>query len=99
MKSDFAGQPASRQQLQRPVDSGHADARVVFLDQPVQFVDRKMFPGFEEGSQDGVALFGLLQTDALEMLQEDSFRFADVLLRDVRLIVDSFLQHVGRRGR
>jgi hypothetical protein len=28
------------------------------------------------------------------MLQENSFGFADVLLRDGRLIVDSFLQHV-----
>jgi hypothetical protein len=29
------------------------------------------------------------------MLQENSLGFADVLLRDGRLIVDSFLQHVG----
>jgi hypothetical protein len=31
------------------------------------------------------------------MLQENSFGFADILPRDGRLIVDSFLQHVGRR--
>ena len=45
VKRNFAGQSATRQKLQRPVDRGYADARVVFLDQPVQFVDRKMFPG------------------------------------------------------
>jgi hypothetical protein len=32
------------------------------------------------------------------MLQENSFGLADVLPRDGRLIVDSLLQHVGRRG-
>jgi hypothetical protein len=33
------------------------------------------------------------------MLKENSFGFADVLARNGRLIVNSFLQHVGRRGR
>ena len=93
VKSDFAGQPATRQQFQRPVNGGDADARVVFLDQAVQFVDGKMLPGFEKCPQNGIALLGLLQADALEVLQEYSFRFADVLPRDGRLIVDSFLQH------
>jgi hypothetical protein len=32
------------------------------------------------------------------MLQENSLGFADVLARDGGLIVDSLLQHVGRRG-
>jgi hypothetical protein len=32
------------------------------------------------------------------MLQENSSGFADVLARDGGPIVDSFLQHVGRRG-
>jgi hypothetical protein len=32
------------------------------------------------------------------MLQKNSFGLADVLPRDGRLIVDSFLQHVGRHG-
>jgi hypothetical protein len=32
------------------------------------------------------------------MAKENSFGFADALRRDGRLIVDSFLQHVGRRG-
>src|SRR5260370_39262737 len=61
----------------------------------MQFVDRKMFARLEECPQNRIALFGLLQADAFEMPQENSFGFADVLLRDGRLIVDSFLQHVG----
>ena len=98
VKGDFAGQPATRQKLQRPVDGGETNARIGFLDQAIQFVDRKMLASFEEGPQNCVALRSLLEPDALEMLQENSFSLADVLPRDGRLIVDSFLQHVGRRG-
>jgi len=97
VKGDFAGQAATRQQLQRAVDSGETDARVGFFDQTMQFVNREMFARFQESPQNGAALSGLLQADALEMLQENSFGFADVLSRDGFLIVDSFLQHVGRR--
>jgi hypothetical protein len=32
------------------------------------------------------------------MAQENPFRLADTLARDGRLIVNSFLQHVGPRG-
>jgi len=98
VKGDFAGQAATRQKLQRAVNGGETDARIGFLDQPVQFVDRKMLASFQEGPQNSVALSGLFEPDALEMLQENSFGRADVLPRDGRLIVDSFLQHVGRRG-
>ena len=98
MKGDFAGQAATRQKFQRAVDGGEADARVGLPDQLVQFFGREMFASFQEGAQDGVALFGLLQADATKMLQENSSGFADVLARDGRPIVDSFLQHVGRRG-
>src|SRR5208282_3124392 len=98
VKCNFAGQSATGQKLERPVDSSEADARVGLLDQPVQLVGRKMFTSFQEGPQNCAALLGLLQTDATKMLQENSFGFADVLARDGRLIVDSFLQHDGRRG-
>ena len=97
VKGDFAGQSATSQKLQRPIDGGEADARVGFFDQAVQFVDREVFTSFKERPQNRVALFGLLQADATEMLKENSFGFADILPRDGRLIVDSFLQHVGRR--
>jgi hypothetical protein len=64
----------------------------------MQFVDRKMLTSLKEGPQNRAALFGLLQADAFEMLKKNSFGLADVLPRDGRLIVDSILQHVGRRG-
>ena len=64
MEGDFAGQAALRQQLQRAVDGGVADAGVFFLHQAVEFVGGKMVAGFEEGMQDGVALRGLLQPDS-----------------------------------
>ena len=97
VKGNFAGQAATRQKLQRPVDGGETDARVGFFDQPMQFVDRKMFTSFEKRPQNCVALFGLLQADAAEMLQENSFSLANALPRDGRLIVNPFLQHVRRR--
>jgi hypothetical protein len=97
VESDFAGQPATGEEFQRAVDGGEADAGIGFLDQAVQFVGGEMFAGFEESSQNGVALFGLFQADAFEMLAKNSFRFADAFRRDSRLIVDSFLQHDGRR--
>src|ERR1700686_3938188 len=64
----------------------------------MQFVDRKVFAGFEERPEDSVALPSLLQSDTLQVPKEDPFGFADILPRDGRLIVDSLLQHVGRRG-
>lgn len=97
MKGDLAGQPAACQQLQRPIDGGKTNARIGLLDQPMQLIDREVFASFEEGPQDGVALPGLLEADALEVAEEDLLGLADVLLRDGRLIVDSFLQHGGRR--
>jgi hypothetical protein len=64
----------------------------------MQFVDRKVFAGFEERPKDGVALASLLQANAFQMLKKDAFGFADILPRDGQLIVDSLLQHVGRHG-
>jgi hypothetical protein len=93
MKRHFAGQPAARKQFERAVDSGKADARIFLLDQPMQFVGRKVLAGFQKRTQDGIALFRLLQPDTPEVPQEDPFSFADVLPRNRWLIVDSFLQH------
>jgi len=98
VESYFAGQSAARKQLESSIDRREPDTRVSFLNQPVQFVDGKMFPGFEERPEDSVALPSLLQSDTLQMPKENPFCFADILPRDGRLVVDSFLQHVGRRG-
>jgi hypothetical protein len=97
VEGDFAGKSATGEELEGAVDGGEADAGIGFLDEAVQFVGRKMFARFQESSQNRVALFGLFQADAFEMLPKNSFGFADALRRDSRLIVDSFLQHVGRR--
>jgi hypothetical protein len=93
VKSYLARQPTPRQQLQGPVNGGESDAWIGFPDQPMQFVDRKMFPGFKESPQNGAALSGLLQADAFKMPQKNPLGLEDVLWRDSRLIVDSFLQH------
>ncbi len=98
VKGDFACQSATRQQLQSPVNRGDADPRVVFLDQSMELINREMFPRLKKCSQDRAALFRLLQADATKMLQKNIFRLADVLLRDIRLIVNSLLQHCVRRG-
>src|SRR5271154_1160265 len=95
VERDFARQATARQQLQRPVNGSDPDPRVALLNQPMQFVDRKVFASFQKGPQNGVALFGLLQTNPTEMPKKNPLRFANALTRDDRLIVDSFLQHVG----
>src|SRR5450755_4890967 len=65
MKRDLAGQAALRQQFQRAVDRGIADAGVFFLHQSVQFVGREMIPSFKESPQNRVALRRLLQPHTL----------------------------------
>ena len=93
VKGDFAGQSAFREQLQRAVDRGIADARIFFLHQPVQFVGRKMVAGFQKRAQNCIALCRLLQAHSLEMLMENSLSFAHHLARDGGLVVDPLLQH------
>jgi len=63
VEGDFAGQAALRQQFQRAIDGGVADAGVFFLHQAVQFVGGEMVAGFEKGMQDHVALRSLFQAD------------------------------------
>jgi len=89
VKSDFAGEAALGEKLERAINGGESDARVLFLDQPVQFVGGEMLAGFKECAQDGIALSGLLQADAAKMLQEDGFGFAKVFPRNGALIVDA----------
>jgi hypothetical protein len=96
VESDFAGQAAFRQQFQRPVDGGIADACVLLLDQAVKFVGGKMIPSFEKSAKDGVTLSSLLQTDALEMAMKNILRLADHLARERGLVIDALLQHGSR---
>jgi len=61
------------------------------LHQPVQFVGGKVLAGFEERSQNRIALRGVFQADSLEMLMQNLLRFAYHLGRDAGLIVDALL--------
>jgi len=95
VKSDFAGQAALSQQLQRAVDGGVADAGIFFLHQAMEFVGGKMVAGFEEGVQNGIALRGLFQANIFEMAVKDILGFTDHLAGYGRLIIDALLQHGG----
>jgi len=92
VESDFAGKVALSEELQGAVDGGVADPRVFLLDQAVELVGGEVLAGFEEGLEDGVALGGVLQADALEVLVEDALGFADHLGGDGGLVVDAFVQ-------
>jgi hypothetical protein len=65
----------------------------------MEFVGREMIANFEESLENRVALFRVLQANALEMGMENTFRFEKHLFRNGRLIVDSFrwrwLMHRG----
>jgi hypothetical protein len=93
VKCYFTGQPGVRQQFKRPVDGSESDVGILLFHQLIQFIGREMSAGFQKSPQNCAALLGLLQTDASQMPQENVFGLADVLGRDARLIVDSFLQH------
>jgi len=98
VEGDLAGQSASGEKFQSSVDGGETDARIGLLDQAMQFVDGEVFAGFEERSENGVALSSLFEADATKMLQKNSFCFAHIFARDRRLIVDTLLQHWDRSG-
>src|ERR1022692_1180843 len=70
IEGHFAGQPALGQQLQSAIDGGKSDARVVFLDQPIQFVGGEMVAGVEKRAQYGIALPGTLKTHSLQVAVE-----------------------------
>jgi hypothetical protein len=93
VKGDFAGQPAVGEQLERPVDSRESDVSVFLLYQLVEFVGREVCASLEKRPENRAALFGLFQANPSEMPKEYAFRLANVLRRNGRLIVDSFLQH------
>ena len=95
VEGDFAGQAALRQQLQRAVDGGVADAGVFFLHQTMEFVGGEMVAGFQEGMQNGVALRRLLQANGLQVAMKNLLGFADHLAGDGGLIIDALLQHGG----
>ena len=99
VEGDFARKATFGEQLQSPVNGGVSDASVFLLHQAVQLVSGKMVASFKECAQDDVALGGLFEADALEVLVKNVLRLAHHLARDAGLIVDAFSQHEKRRMR
>ena len=92
VEGDLAGQSAFCQQFERPVHGRKPDPRVFSLHQAEKFIGRKMLPRFQEGSQDGVPLLGVLQADALQVPMQNLLRLANHLARDAGLVVNALLQ-------
>src|SRR5947209_17345244 len=95
MECNFAGQAALGQQFQRAVHGGEADLGVFFTGEPEKLVRRKMVTGLKKSAQYGVALLGMFQSYALEMLIENLLGFAHVFTRRRSMIVNPSLQHLG----
>jgi len=93
VESHLAREAALRQYFQRAIHGGKSDLRILYLHQAVQFVGGEMFPGLEEGSQDGVSLRGLLQAYTFQVAVQDALGLANHFLRDAGLIVNALLQH------
>ena len=93
MKSYFTGQTAFGQQFQGTVDRGEPNLGVLFPGEPEKFISRKMIAGLKKGAQNGVALLGMLQANALKMPVKDLLGFAHVLTRRRSMVVNPSLQH------
>lgn len=96
VEGHLAGQPAFRQQLKCSVNGGVPDPRILFLYQAVQFVGREVLARIQEGPQNGVTLFGMLQPHPLEVLVQDTLRLLHHLPRDGGLVVNTVLGGGGQ---
>ena len=76
VKGDFAGKPTLRQKFESAVNSGESDLWIFLLYQTMELVCGHVVAGLEKRLQDGVALLGMLQPDALQMTMQDLLRFA-----------------------
>src|SRR5690242_5409157 len=85
-KRNSAGQPAFRQQLERAVNRGEADLGVFLAHQAEKLVGGKMIARLKKSAQDGVALVGMLEPDALQVLIKDVLRFTHGFARRRRMI-------------
>jgi hypothetical protein len=54
-----------------------------------------MVAGLQEGAQNGIALLGVLQADALQMLKKDLLRLTHGFARGRGMIVNTSLQHLS----
>lgn len=95
VKGDFAGKAAFSQKLERAIYRGVSDMRIFLLHEAVKFVSGQVISSLEKGAEDGIALGGLLQADALEVTVEYLLGFAHHLARERGLVVDALLEHEG----
>jgi len=93
VKRDCTRESAIGEKFEGAVDGGETDVRILLLDQAMKFVGREMLARLKKRPQDRAALPGLFESNFAQVLQKDSFGFADVGPGNRRLIVDPFLQH------
>ena len=93
MKSYFTGQTAFGQQFQGTVDRSEANFGIFLPRETEKFISRKMIAGLKKGAQNGVALLGMLQANALKMPVKDLLGLAHVLTRRRSMVVNPSLQH------
>src|SRR5690242_10641916 len=99
MERHFAGQATLSQQLERPVNRGKADARVLALHQAVQLVHGEVLARFQKGAQNGVALGRMFQAHPLQVVVQDLLRLLHHFAGEQWLIVNALLQHEEGCGR
>src|SRR5262249_44116693 len=96
-KRHGAGQATFGQQLERAVDGGETDFAVTLFHQAEKLVGGKMVASIEERPQDGVALLGMLEADASQMLVKDVLGLAHGFARGRSVVVNASLQHGRQR--
>src|SRR5438552_14570 len=85
-ESRFAGQPRISQKLQRTIDGGLSDARVLFAHQAIEIVAGDVTFGAEKYFQDQVALRGSLEALSAKMFDENFLFFGHRCLSGGRLV-------------
>jgi hypothetical protein len=100
MKRYFTGQSTLCKELEGAIDGGKSNAWIALAYQLVKLFGRKMLVSFEERQQDGIALFGLLQTYSFQVLMETVLGLAKRFPRDRDVIINTLLEHrrIGLRA-
>lgn len=90
VESDLTRKPTFSQQLEGSIDSSEADVRILLFHQTVKFIGREVISGFQEGTQDRIALLRMFQANAFQVLVKNVLRLAHHLARNGGLIVYAF---------
>jgi hypothetical protein len=91
VEGDFTGEVALGEQLQGAVDGGVADPGIFLFHETMELVRGEVLTGLQKRLQDRVALGRVLQADTLEVLVQDTLRFADHLGGDGGLVVNALV--------